>query len=114
MSSISAEVTARTSDGRTQPPAVMQIGQLEMYLWGSKVGFCPLLAQPELYTPDTVDLAQDIEARNYWLDCFEESSEKMKIRACDSQPDSPSSHHRADKFQAKFLARLRYLKQQPL
>lgn len=61
VSSIAAEVTSSTPDG--QPPVVMQMGQLEMDLWGSKVGFCPLLAHPQLYMPDTVDLTQDDEAR---------------------------------------------------
>lgn len=114
VSSISAKVTARNEDGELSDPVVMEIGQLEMDRWSSKVSFCPLLHNPENYCPDTVDLTQDDEAREYWLQCFEGSVEKFVNRAQDSQPDSPSARQRASKFNDKFLARLRYLKKQPL
>jgi len=63
VSSIAAEMTAQSPDGQEQPRVLIPVGQLEMDLWGSKVGFCPLLAHPEMYSPDTVDLTQDHEAR---------------------------------------------------
>jgi type II pantothenate kinase len=72
------------------------------------------LYNPETYCPDTVDLTQDNEAREYWLNCFEESVDKFMNRAQDSQPGSPSAKHRANKFKEKFVRRLRYLRQQPL
>ena len=32
----------------------------------------PLLYRPSKYHPDTEDLTTDVEAREYWLKCFEE------------------------------------------
>ena len=39
------------------------VDQLEIDRWESAVTFCPLLYDPANYTPDTVDLTQDKEAR---------------------------------------------------
>ncbi|WAR27475.1 PANK4-like protein [Mya arenaria] len=39
---------------------------------------CPLLASPDTYLPDTVDLTQDIAAQEYWLQCFTDSIDKQK------------------------------------
>lgn len=63
VSSISAKVSARNEDGELSDPVIMEIGQLEMDRWTSKVSFCPLLQNPENYCPDTVDLTKDDEAR---------------------------------------------------
>lgn len=41
----------------------LPVSQLEIDRWESSVGFCPLLADPASYTPDTVNLTQDNEAR---------------------------------------------------
>lgn len=38
---------------------------------------CPLLLDPASYIPDTVDLTHDREAREYWLQCFSESIERV-------------------------------------
>ena len=38
---------------------------------------CPLLLDPDSYLPDTEDLTQDQPAREYWLDCFVDSIDKV-------------------------------------
>ncbi|KAL0276032.1 UNVERIFIED_CONTAM: hypothetical protein PYX00_003707 [Menopon gallinae] len=113
VSSISAKLSSRNEHGEISEPVTMEIGQLEMDRWNSRVCFCPLLSNPKAYCPDTVDLTTDNEAREYWLECFKGSSQKFRTRAEESQPDSPSSKHRAEKFQQKFLVRLQYLKKKP-
>ncbi|XP_049852310.1 4'-phosphopantetheine phosphatase isoform X1 [Schistocerca gregaria] len=89
------------------------VDQLEIDRWESAVTYCPLLADPAAYIPDTVDLTKDTEARNYWLQCFEESIDKFVLRAVESQPDSDTAKDRAQKFKEKYLSRLQYLKEQP-
>ena len=42
---------------------------------------CPLLIDVGSYFPDTVDLTQDESARDYWLQCFVESIEKVSVRS---------------------------------
>lgn len=37
----------------------------------------PLLSDPAGYTPDEVDLTQDLEARTYWLECFTKTLDKV-------------------------------------
>ena len=42
---------------------------------------CPLLIDVGSYFPDTVDLTQDESARDYWLQCFVESIDKVSVRS---------------------------------
>ncbi|GLG95538.1 Pantothenate kinase 4 [Gryllus bimaculatus] len=95
-------------------PQGVPVDQLEIDRWESALTYCPLLHEPASYIPDTVDLTQDAEAREYWLQCFEESVDKFVARAIQSQPDSPSAKERAHKFREKYVSRLHYLKHQPL
>lgn len=39
----------------------------------------PLLASHSDYFPDTQDLTVDTEARDYWLDCFEDGLDKVSF-----------------------------------
>ena len=39
----------------------------------------PLLAFPGDYFPDTQDLTVDTEAREYWLQCFEDALDKVRL-----------------------------------
>ncbi|KAK7864512.1 hypothetical protein R5R35_003123 [Gryllus longicercus] len=94
-------------------PQGVPVDQLEIDRWESALTYCPLLHEPASYIPDTVDLTQDAEAREYWLQCFEESVDKFVARAIQSQPDSPSAKERAHKFREKYVSRLHYLKHQP-
>lgn len=91
----------------------IKVDQLEIDQAENAVTFCPLLKDPASYNPDTTDLAQDKEARDYWLQCFEESVDKFVARAIHSQPHSPTAKDRATKLKEKFVNRLHYLHLQP-
>lgn len=39
----------------------------------------PLLLDPSSYVPDTVDLTDDALARQYWLTCFEEALDGVRL-----------------------------------
>lgn len=91
----------------------INVDQLEIDRTENAVTFCPLLKDPKLYNPDTTDLAQDKEARDYWLQCFEESVDKFIARAIHSQPKSPTAKDRASKLKEKYINRLHYLHLQP-
>ncbi|XP_064423775.1 4'-phosphopantetheine phosphatase [Latimeria chalumnae] len=73
----------------------------------------PLLLDTSSYVPDTVDLAQDAMAREYWLSCFEEALDGVVKRAVASQPDLPDAVERAEKFRRKYLHKLQTLRHQP-
>lgn len=40
---------------------------------------CPLLLDQQSYLPDTVELTEDIAAREYWLECFTKGVHKVLI-----------------------------------
>ncbi|XP_071440358.1 4'-phosphopantetheine phosphatase [Hetaerina americana] len=94
-------------------PVGLVVDQLEMDRWEPQAVYCPLLARPAKYVPDTEDLTQDAEAREYWLSCFEESVEKFALRAMESQPGSSTAKDRAHKFKQKYVCRLHYLREHP-
>ncbi|XP_076656688.1 4'-phosphopantetheine phosphatase [Halictus rubicundus] len=89
------------------------VDQLEIDQAENAVTFCPFLKDPATYNPDTTDLAEDKEARDYWLQCFEESVDKFVARAIHSQPHSPTAKDRATKLKEKYVNRLHYLHSQP-
>ncbi|XP_050525416.1 4'-phosphopantetheine phosphatase [Daktulosphaira vitifoliae] len=89
------------------------IDQLELDRWESLLTFCPLLRDPSTYIPDTVDLNSDREAREYWLNCFEQSIENYVNYAVVSQPSSLTAKSRAEKFKEKFIARVKLLRIKP-
>ncbi|XP_012284879.1 pantothenate kinase 4 isoform X2 [Orussus abietinus] len=91
----------------------IKFDQLEIDQAETAVTFCPLLKDPLTYNPDTTDLAQDKEARDYWLQCFEESIDKFVARAIHSQPQSPTAKDRASKLKEKYINRLHYLHLKP-
>ncbi|KAG7189379.1 hypothetical protein KM043_017027 [Ampulex compressa] len=91
----------------------IKVDQLEIDQAENAVTFCPLLKDPTSYNPDTTDLAEDKEARDYWLQCFEESVDKFVARAIHSQPHSPTAKDRASKLKEKYVNRLHYLHLQP-
>ncbi|KAG6801295.1 pantothenate kinase 4 [Apis mellifera caucasica] len=91
----------------------IKIDQLEIDQAETAVTFCPLLKDPASYNPDTTDLAEDKEARDYWLQCFEESVDKFIARALHSQPHSPTAKDRATKLKKKYVDRLHYLHLEP-
>lgn len=91
----------------------VNVDQLEMDRVDQQLVFCPLLEHPASYIADTVDLTRDSEARQYWLQCFEESLDKFVAQAIKSQPNSMDAADRAGKFKEKYIGRLQYLKQHP-
>ncbi|XP_076171818.1 4'-phosphopantetheine phosphatase [Ptiloglossa arizonensis] len=91
----------------------IKVDQLEIDQAENAVTFCPLLKDPATYNPDTTDLAEDKEARDYWLQCFEESVDKFIARAIHSQPHSLTAKDRATKLKEKYINRLHYLHLQP-
>lgn len=45
---------------------------------------CSLLLDPETYTPDTLNLNSDEEARSYWFNCMQKLIEKFSQQAAQS------------------------------
>ncbi|XP_068686158.1 4'-phosphopantetheine phosphatase-like isoform X1 [Montipora capricornis] len=99
-------VNTRIADGVTYD--VLEMDQFTHTL----VPF-PLLHSPSDYFPDTQDLTVDSEAREYWLQSFEDALEKVVERAVASQPGASDAKGRAEMFRNKFRLRLNVLKQQP-
>lgn len=56
---------------------------------------CALLLDPQKYNPDTLDLNQDEEARDYWIDCFLQVAKKFAVKAAKSELDDPTASGRA-------------------
>lgn len=46
---------------------------------------CSLLLDPTTYTPDTLNLNADEEARQYWFNCFEQLIKKFSEQAARSE-----------------------------
>ncbi len=89
------------------------LGQLEIDRFEKQLRFCPLLRDPESYNADTVDLTRDNDAREYWLQCLEDSLPKFTERAVKSQREQPDVERRAARFSSQFLSRLHRLKTNP-
>lgn len=75
-----------------------------------EVKICPLLSNSHNYTPDTLNLSEDREARLYWFKCFENLVEKFAARAKSSQQNDKTSISRADAFKEEYIVRLNELK----
>ena len=52
-------------------PSRISVEQLEIDQQQRPIGFFSLLSSKTEYVADVVDLTQDVEAREYWLNCFE-------------------------------------------
>lgn len=90
-----------------------ELDHLEIDRFEKKLRFCPLLQDPLTYNPDTVDLTRDNDAREYWLQCLQDSLPKFTERAIKSQDNSSSVQDRANKFKDQFLTRLKQFKHNP-
>ncbi|GFS24453.1 pantothenate kinase [Elysia marginata] len=88
--------------------SLLEINRLERALLP-----CPLLKDIMGYFPDTVDLTQDADARDYWLDCFFKNAVKTRDLAINSQPMSADASVRANNFLEKYRSRLKSLEQNP-
>ncbi|XP_035206031.1 4'-phosphopantetheine phosphatase-like [Stegodyphus dumicola] len=89
------------------------IDQLEIDQFDWQLVHCPLLKEPADYVPDTVDLTQDADARDYWLVCFEDAIDKFVERAIQSQIHHADAQHRAKIFKEKYISRLQHLRTHP-
>jgi hypothetical protein len=59
---------------------LLQFDMLELDRLEKTLLPCPLLLNAETYLPDTVDLTQDPHARAYWLQCFVDSIDKVRLK----------------------------------
>jgi len=55
----------------------LQFDVLELDRFVKPLVSCPLLLDSASYYPDTEDLLQNRDAREYWLNCFECATEKV-------------------------------------
>ncbi|XP_018566312.1 pantothenate kinase 4 [Anoplophora glabripennis] len=67
-----------------------------------KKNICPLLKNPELYNPDTIDLFNNAKERNYWLPCLEQMVKKFVNKAGYLNPDDPCATEKAEMCFQKF------------
>lgn len=56
---------------------------------------CTLLLDAHTYDPDTLDLNEDDEARDYWIDCFQQLAKKFAVQAARSEQNDPTAKERA-------------------
>ena len=54
-----------------------QFDMLELDKFAKPLVSCPLLLDAASYFPDTEDLTTDQEARDYWLQCFVDATDKV-------------------------------------
>eukprot|EP00095_Tigriopus_kingsejongensis_P003201 maker-scaffold50_size457468-snap-gene-0.18 protein:Tk03201 transcript:maker-scaffold50_size457468-snap-gene-0.18-mRNA-1 annotation:"hypothetical protein DAPPUDRAFT_327249" len=94
-------------------PSMSTMDHLEIDRFETKLRFCPLLQDPLTYNPDTVDLIRDNDAREYWLQCLQDSLPKFTDRAIKSQENSLDVLERASKFKDQFLTRLNQFQHNP-
>ncbi|KAJ8947433.1 hypothetical protein NQ318_009639 [Aromia moschata] len=74
---------------------------------------CPLLKNPELYNPDTIDLCNNVKARNYWLPCLEQMVKKFVNKAGYLNPDDPNATEKAEICFQKFHSLIEQLMDDP-
>lgn len=72
----------------------------------------PLLADPEDYRPDTLDMVSDPAVRAYWLDVFEHHTRSLTRRAVQSDP-RPDAAGRAAACAERFDAMIQRLRIEP-
>ncbi|XP_058831770.1 4'-phosphopantetheine phosphatase [Topomyia yanbarensis] len=71
-----------------------------------------LLQDIDGYNPDTLDLHQDAEAKEYWFNCFYKLVLKFEQQAAKSQISDNTAVDRAAKYRKHYLAQLNQLKQE--
>ncbi|XP_064639060.1 4'-phosphopantetheine phosphatase-like [Lineus longissimus] len=74
---------------------------------------CPLLLDAASYFPDTVDLMGDAPARQYWLKCFEDATDRFMNQAIKSDNNTENARQRAQQFKEKYIQRLYELRENP-
>lgn len=74
---------------------------------------CPLLKDPDSYNPDTVDLVNNVEERNYWLPCLDEMVRKFVAKAKFLNPDDAKATEKAEICFDKFHTLVKQLTVDP-
>ncbi|TMS35719.1 hypothetical protein L596_003055 [Steinernema carpocapsae] len=101
--------------GRFVPTAPLsssfEAGIFELECCDMKLQSFPLLTSYKDYIPDTVNLNDDVEARDYWISCMENSVAKTLTKAIESQADSSDAKFRAELFKDRYLSHLKILKE---
>jgi len=73
----------------------------------------PLLADPAGYKPNVVDLADDDDARQYWLDVFANHLPSLCRHCLKSEGDTPDNRSRVDAMAATFSAQIERMRSDP-
>ena len=79
-----------------------------------KTRMCPLLKDPDHYTPDVLDLVTNETARNYWLSTLEGVVKKFVEKAELLNPDIPKAKEHAKACLQKFHNLVEQIKLNPL
>lgn len=74
---------------------------------------CPLLLDPEHYQPDTIDLMNNVNERNYWLTCLEQMVRKFVDKANILNPTNPNAKEDAQKCCDIFQELVKELRDNP-
>lgn len=75
---------------------------------------CPVLRDPDQYTPDIVDLLSNETARNYWLITLEGLVKKFVDKAENLNPENPKATEHAQACLQKFHNLVEQIKLDPL
>lgn len=67
-----------------------------------KENICPLLENPEVYNPDTVDLIKNSADRDYWLLAIENLVKKIAGKAKTLNPNHQKASEKAEVCFEKF------------
>ncbi len=73
----------------------------------------PLLADPEAYVPNTIDMVSDAATRHYWLSVFEANRPSMVRHAIDSEGGGIDVERRAQAYAEAFDAIVRTVRTDP-
>lgn len=74
---------------------------------------CPLLQNPDAYSPDTIDLMKNVKERNYWLPCLENMVKKFVSKASILHPDKSNATEEAEHCYRIFQNLIERLKSDP-
>ncbi|KAK4879297.1 hypothetical protein RN001_007443 [Aquatica leii] len=74
---------------------------------------CPLLLDQETYSPDTIDLLNNVDAINYWLPCLEEMARKFVSKVSLLNPHDKTATERANYSWQKFHDLIEKIKYNP-
>lgn len=77
------------------------------------IGVCPVLKDPDSYTPDIQDLSINEPAREYWLFALERTVAKFVDKAGELNPNNPKATENAKLCLQKFQRLIEKIKSNP-